>query len=82
MGPGNVLGTGKGATEAYLNTPPRNDLFSIALGTTYLTINHNGNTYLSTQKASHRFLALNMLSRYDFKDQILPEPKPEEGWTR
>ena len=82
MGPGNVLGTGKGATEAYLNTPPRNDLFSIALGTIYLTINHNGNTYLSTQKASHRFLALNMLSRYDFKDQILPEPKPEEGWTR
>ena len=82
MGPGNVLGTGKGAVEAYINTPPRNDLYSIALGTTNLSINHNGSSYLSPQRANHRFLALTMLSRYDFKDPILPEPPVQSGWIK
>ena len=82
MGPGNVLGTGKGAVEAYINTPPRNDLYSIALGTTNLSINHNGSSYLSPQRANHRFLALTMLSRYDFKDPILPEPPVQNGWIK
>lgn len=82
LGPGNVLGTGRGANEAYLNSPPRNDLFSIGLGTTSLTINHNNKPYLTNQPANHRFLALNMLSRYDFKDPILPEPPVQNGWIK
>ena len=80
LGPGNVLGTGQGATQAYLNSPPRNDLYSIALGSNALTINVNNQPYLTNHKANHRFIAFNMLSRYDFKDLINPEPTPEQGW--
>ena len=80
LGPGNVLGTGQGATKAYLNSPPRNDLYSIALGSNVLTINVNNQPYLTNHKANHRFIAFNMLSRYDFKDLINPEPTPEQGW--
>lgn len=84
MGPGSVLGTGQGAVQAYLSTPPRNDLYSIALGSTALTIKRNGQTYLNNQRANHRFLALNMLSRYDFQDPIWKplEPPLEPGWTK
>ena len=80
LGPGNVLGTGQGATQAYLNSPPRNDLYSIALGSNALSINVNNQPYLTNHKANHRFIAFNMLSRYDFKDLINPEPTPEQGW--
>ena len=81
MNPGAVLGTGKGAVEAYLNTPPRTDLYSISLGKTRLIIKHNQQTYASSN-ANHRFLALNMLSRYDFQDPIWQEPELEQGWTK
>ena len=81
MNPGIVLGNGQGAIQAYLNTPPRMDLYSIALGSTNLTIKHNQQQYVSLN-ANHRFLALNMLSRYDFKDPIWNEPPLDSGWTK
>ena len=82
MGPGTVIGKGQGAIEAYLNTPPRTDLFSIALGKTTLTIKHNGSTYLNGLNANHRFLSLNLMARYDFKDPLWNEPPLMDGWTR
>ena len=81
LGPGNVLGTGQGALQAYLDTPPRNDLYNIALGTHQMSIKVNDQPYLNNQSANHRFIAFNMLSRYDFKDPLNPEPTPEAGWT-
>ena len=81
LAPGNVLGTGRGADQAYLNSPPRNDIFSIALGSNRLNISVNGRPYVNNLAANHRFIALNMLSRYNYQDQIIPEPKPEEGWV-
>ena len=81
LAPGNVLGTGRGAPQAYLNSPPRNDIFSIALGSNRLNISVNDTPYVSNLAANHRFIALNLLSRYDYKDALTPEPKPEEGWV-
>ena len=81
LAPGNSLGVGQGAQQAYLNSPPRNDLYNIGLGETFLTINVDHQPYISNLKANHRFIALNMLSRYDYSDPIFPEPKPEEGWV-
>ena len=81
MNPGAVLGKGQGAVEAYLNTPPRTDLYSIALGKTNLTINHNNQHYLSFN-ANHRFLTFNMMSRYEFRDPIWQEPNLDAGWIK
>ena len=83
MNPGAVLGTGQGAVSAYLNTPPRTDLYSISLGKTNLKINHNKQSYVNAN-ANHRFLALNMLSRYDFKDPLWSSSEPPllPGWTK
>lgn len=81
LAPGNVLGTGQGAEQAYLNSPPRNDIYSIALGSNVLNITVNGQSYVSNLSANHRFIAFNLLSRYDFQDLVTPEPTPEAGWT-
>lgn len=81
LAPGNVLGTGQGAEQAYLNSPPRNDIYSIALGSNVLNIKVNGQSYVTNLSANHRFIAFNLLSRYDFKDLVTPEPTPEAGWT-
>ena len=81
LSPGNVLGTGQGAEQAYLNSPPRNDIYSIALGSNLLNIKVNDQLYVTNLSANHRFIAFNFLSRYDFKDPLNPEPTPETGWT-
>ena len=75
------MGTGQGADQAYLNSPPRNDIYSIALGSNVLNITVNGQPYVTNLSANHRFIAFNLLSRYDFKDLVTPEPTPEAGWT-
>ena len=82
LAPGNSLGTGQGAQQAYLNSPPRNDLYNIGLGETFLTINVDHQAYVSNLKANHRFIAFNILSRYNYQDQIIPEPRPEAGWVQ
>lgn len=81
LSPGNVLGTGQGAEQAYLNSSPRNDIYSIALGSNLLNIKVNDQLYVTNLSANHRFIAFNFLSRYDFKDPLNPEPTPETGWT-
>ena len=78
---GNTWAKAKGYEQIYLMNPPRTDLFNIFLGTTSLTINHNGSTYLNSTKATHRFLSLNLMARYDFKDPIWAEP-PLNGWVK
>ena len=41
----------------------------------------NGSTS-NLNNANHRFLALNMMSRYEFKDPIWQEPNLDAGWIK
>ena len=80
FGTGHTWGHGQGYEAIYLNQPPRTDLFGIFLGKTTLTINHNGRPYLNPTPAVHRFLSLNLMARYNFKDPIWQAPPLSDNW--